>query len=108
MRRSLRFKLLSTFGLVFAAMTAAAVLTVAVGGIARTDVATMDGKYVPAARLVGELHLAAAEVNADQSAYLLAENPSALAAASASLDPKRAVIAERGQDRLGGVPGRDE
>ena len=86
MRRSLRLKLLSTFAVVFAVMAVAAVAVVVFAGTAGTDVATVDSKYVPAAQLVGDLHLAAAEVNADQSAYVLAENPTALAAASARLD----------------------
>ncbi len=85
MRRSLRFKLLATFGFVFAAMAVAAGLTVVMGGAARANVAAMDSKYVPAALLVGELHLAAVEVNDDQTNFLLADNAASRAAASARL-----------------------
>jgi methyl-accepting chemotaxis protein len=94
MRRSLRFKLLATFGLVFAAMIAATALTVAMGGAARSDVAAMDTNYVPAAHLVGELHLAAAEVKGDQTDYLLAGNASAATAASAKLDDHLREVTE--------------
>ena len=84
MRRSLRFKLLATFGFVFAVTGGTAILTVVVGSAARADVATMDSKYV-AGGLVGDLHLAVSEVHADQSDYVLAFDSTARAAAASSL-----------------------
>jgi methyl-accepting chemotaxis protein len=72
MRRSIRFKLVGVVALVLAGMVLAASVAALAAGAARGSVATVDGVYLPASQLTGDLHLAQAEVHQDQLAYLTA------------------------------------
>jgi len=71
MNRSLTFKLLTVFGLVFGIMIVATLVVMAVSSAARGEVSTVDTKYMPAERLMGDLHLAATEYRSDQLSYLM-------------------------------------
>jgi methyl-accepting chemotaxis protein len=70
MHLSLRAKLVSVFGLVFAVMAVAALIVVVFAMLARDQVEQANSVYLPATAAVGDLHLAAAEYNRDQVDYV--------------------------------------
>jgi methyl-accepting chemotaxis protein len=72
MGRSLRFKLVGVVAVVLTCTVLAAAVSVVAAAAARSDVASVESTYMPATRLVGDLHLAAAEYRTDQLAYLAA------------------------------------
>jgi methyl-accepting chemotaxis protein len=82
MRRSLRFKLVGVVAIVLGTMAVAASAAVVVAGAARNDVVAINGTYMPATRLIGDLHLGAAEYHSDQLAYLAAQDAAARTTAS--------------------------
>jgi methyl-accepting chemotaxis protein len=66
MHLSLRAKLVSVFGMVFAVMAVAAVVVVVFALLARDRVQQANSVYLPATAIAGDLRLAIAEYNRDQ------------------------------------------
>ena len=92
MRRSLRFKLVAMFGVVFVVMGLAAAAVTLFAGAARSDVVSLNGTYVPATGLIGDLHLGLVEYQRDLFAHLLAPDAASRAAATdATATHKREV-----------------
>jgi methyl-accepting chemotaxis protein len=93
MRRSLRFKLVGVVAIVLATMAIAATVAIAAAGAAKTDVGAVDGTYMPATRLIGDLHLAVAEYHSDQIAFLAAQTQSAHFASAALMSKHSGEVA---------------
>ena len=89
MRRSLRFKLVGVVAIVLAGTVFAAAASVVVAGAARNDVSAVDGTYLPATRVVGELRVAVANYHDAQLAYLMAQDQNTRTAAAADLTRHR-------------------
>jgi methyl-accepting chemotaxis protein len=103
MRRSLRFKLLATFGLVFMVVAVAGGVAVAFAASARSDVASVDGSDLPATRVIGELHLGLVEYQRDLQTYLLAADADGRAAAVTALAKHRGEVNDS-LDELAALP----
>jgi methyl-accepting chemotaxis protein len=89
MRRSLRFKLVGVVAIVLAGTAFAAAVSVVAAGAARNDVSSVDGTYLPATRVVGDLRVAVANYHDAQLAYLIAQDPATRAAAMSDLTKHR-------------------
>ena len=85
MGRSIRFKLIAIFGVVFLVMVIVGGAAVAFAGMARSDLVAVDGTHMPATRLIGELHLGLVEYQRDMQTYLLASDASGRTAAVRAL-----------------------
>ena len=85
MRRSLRFKLIGVVAIVLAGMVLAAGISIVEAGAARNDVASVGTTYLPATRLIGDLHLGVTEYNRDQLTYLSAVDTTAQAMAKSEI-----------------------
>ena len=83
MGRSLRFKLVGVFAIMVGTMLADAGLSMVTSGVARTDVTSLSGTYVPATRALGDLHTALAEFHGDQ-VVIVGTNDQAIRSATVS------------------------
>ncbi len=80
-----RGKLLAAFAAVFVAVGAIGLALLSMGMSMNSDVAAVGSTYMPAVQIVGDLHLAVAEVQRDQYAYLAATDTAAQATATSQL-----------------------
>ena len=97
MRLSLRAKLISVFGLVFAVMAVAAAVVALFAFSARGEVDRVDSQLLPATSAAGDLHLAALEYHKAEIDYVTSSSPSGAQAArqaiAASLDEVNTSLA---------------
>ena len=94
MRSSLRFKLVGVVAIVLAGMALAAGASVVATGTARGDVAAVNTTYMPATRLIGDLHLGVAEYNRDQLTYAAAQDAAARTSATAAMTKHQGEVGD--------------
>jgi hypothetical protein len=109
---SIRARLVVFFGFIFVVVGLAAGVVIVAADAVRSDVSFVERTSLPAAGLIGQAHLGAAEYQADQLEYLLASSSSGRDRATAEMERHGTEVDAAFAELAGltmtppGVPGR--